>query len=87
MSASLIDKPRVSAPKRFPASRIVIHRRKRREPIKRFPIPSFTNDDDERNFVANAAIWMAVLAIAPWGLFHILNFFYPDFLWISITPN
>ena len=87
MSTNLIDKPRAFARKRFYVSHAAIDRRSRREAIKRFPIPSFANDDDERSFIANAAIWMAVLAITPWGLFHILNFFYPDFLWISITPN
>ena len=86
MSANLIVN-HLSVSNRFPISRTVIVRRKRRESIKRFLHPSFTNDDDERNFIAHAAIWMAVLGITPLILFYILTFFYPDFLWISITPN
>jgi len=86
MSVNLIDKPRASTSKRYKVSHTVIDRRRRRDPMRCYSIPPVT-DDEERKFVAAAVTWMAVLAITPLILFHILNFLYPDFLLISIVPN
>lgn len=86
MSTNLIDKPRASAPNRYKVSHTVIHRRKHRETMEYYPLSPVT-DDEETKFVANAAIWLAVLAVTPLILFYVLNFLYPDFLLIPITPN
>ncbi len=86
MSANLIERRRHLAPERLHASHTVIDRRKRREPMEYYSLPPVT-DDEEKKFIANAVIWMAVLAITPWILFYILNFLYPDFLIIPIAPN
>lgn len=86
MSANLIEKRRQSKRKRFHVSQAVVNRRERLELIRRYSIPPVT-DDEEETFVVRAAIWMIVLGMTPLILFHIFNFFYPDFLWIPVTPN
>jgi len=64
MSANLVERRRLSAPKLFPVSPEVIDRRRRLEPIRRVPRSS-NADDEERNFISKAAAWMVVLAFAP----------------------
>ncbi|MCA9112270.1 MAG: hypothetical protein KDA52_20110 [Planctomycetaceae bacterium] len=78
-------KPERSKPKQIPVSRTVVNRRVRVEPIRRYSIPPVT-DDEEMRFVRNAVIWMAVIAVTPLILFHIITFFYPDIFMIPVAP-
>jgi hypothetical protein len=95
MSAHLIDEqslanpkqstPKPSKPKTITASRTVVNRHERVEPIRRYSIPPVT-DDEEMRVVKKAVIWMAVLAVTPLILFHIITFFYPDIFMIPVAP-
>jgi hypothetical protein len=64
---------------------LIKERRKRRKLIQRYSLPPVT-DDEEMRFSEKAVFWMAVLAVTPLILFHIIYIFYPNFLWIPITP-
>ncbi len=64
---------------------LIEERRKRRALIQRYSLPPVT-DDEEMRFNEKAVFWMAVLAVTPLILFHMINYFSPDFLWIPIAP-
>lgn len=95
MSASLIEERRASKPtwselsrseaEGIRASTTTINRTEQTEHIRRYSIPPVT-DEEEMRFVKMAAIWMAILGMAPLILFHIVTFFYPDIFMIPVAP-
>lgn len=44
-------------------------------------------DDEEMSSVTRAVIWVLILAVTPWIVFHLITYFIPDLLWIPITPQ
>lgn len=96
MSACLIEERLVADPKRRIPGRILSERirvsetvvdgRKQQEPTLHYPVPPVT-DDDEIEFLTKAVLWMAVLAVTPLILFHILTYFYPDIFMIPVAPT
>ena len=83
MYANRINKRRRPVkPTRLHVSHTVGERRKL---VEHYSLPPVTNDE-EMKFVTRAVMWMAIFAVTPWILFHIVNFFYPNFLWIPIAP-
>ncbi len=70
MSVNLIDKRRPFKPRRLKIDG--------NAGIHRYPLPPVT-DDEEMKFVARAVVWMIAFSVIPMILFHIINYFHPEF--------
>lgn len=86
MSVNRIKERRISKPKRICVIEAVNDRVQRRERIHRIPLSPVT-DEEEGKLIIRALEWLVILAIAPWILFYVLNFFYPGIFLIQISPN
>lgn len=87
MSAVLNENRRPSVTDRGHVSRMVVPRHSKRARLLSWRHTLLRQADEaERRFLSTAMICLAVLAMAPLLLLHLLTFLYPDLLWIPVAP-
>lgn len=89
MATGLIEKKRFLKTRQFDVATGNVPRLQRRVSSRPRPVrlPKENEDAKTLAFLAKAVFWMAVIAMAPLVLFHMILYFSPDLFLIPITPN
>lgn len=88
MTTNLIGKQRRFKTRRFDVAPRTNDRAVHRVSNHHRPVSLPTEDEEAKNIalLTKAVFWMAIIAMTPLVLFHIIRFFSPDFFLIDITP-